>query len=399
MKLLVRTVLVWAMATFGLAPMLIAASAAAQPAAPNAASGASVPVALDWKPIAERVEAAARAEYATHPIGALSVGLIVRDAVVWTGHFGHVGGPESPAPTGSTVYRLGSITKNFTALMLIKLEQGDRCTFSDPIGKWVPEFSIIPNQPPSGTQPTLIQLATHTGGLAREPDDQKEEFGVGAAADWETTLSRMMPRIRFASDPGSGFNYSNVGYALLGSALGKAAGVPYTTYLVEQVLTPLGMSGTVFELTPELRARLAEGHLVGDRGAIDTELPSKEVDGRGYRVPNGGLFSTLDDMCRWTRFQMGDASQAVIDPDALADSQRRLIVVGPRLGGGYSVGVQVRRFGETVAFGHNGGVPGYQADFLFNPESRVGIVVLRSAMGDEFDSIAIMKPAILGVEE
>lgn len=368
----------------------------AQPSAPPAGTVAILPATLDWKPIAERVESAALGEYSKNPVGAVSVGLIAQNAVVWTRHFGHIAGPDSPAPNGSTVYRLGSITKNFTALMFIKLEQEDRCTYSDPIGKWVPEFSKVPNQPPSGTQPTLVQLATHTGGLAREPDDEKEEFDVGTVAEWENVLSRMVSKIRFGADPGSGFNYSNVGYVLLGSALGKAAAMPYTTYVVEKILKPLEMNDTVFELTPELRARMAVGHVVGDRGAIDTERPRKELDGRGYRVPNGGLFSTLDDMCRWTRLQMGDASQTVIDPKVLADSQRRLIIVGPKLGSGYGIGVQVRRFGETVVFGHNGGVPGYQADFLFNPETKVGIVILRSAVGDEFDSIAIMKSALLG---
>src|SRR5688500_8893906 len=117
---------VWTVASMICAPELTSAPAAARGSAPATAASAPARKAPDWKPIAARVEAAAHAAHAKHPVGALSVGLIVGDAVVWTGHYGHVAGPQSPPPDGSTVYRLGSVTKNFTALMLVKLEQEDR---------------------------------------------------------------------------------------------------------------------------------------------------------------------------------------------------------------------------------------------------------------------------------
>lgn len=355
------------------------------------AASVAEPPTNDWRPIADRVEAAARAEYDKNPHGALSVALIAQGKIVWTGHYGHVNGPESAAPTGTTLYRLGSITKSFTALMLLKLEGDDKCALSDPIGKYVPEFKSVPNQPPSGAQPTLIELATHTSGLAREPEAQ-DQFASGSVGEWEATLSRMIPNIRYAAEPGSVYNYSNVGYALLGSALAKAAGVSYTRYVSEQILKPLRMDDTVFELTPELRARLAIGHQF-QGGVDDTTLPAHELEGRGYRVPNGGLFSTLDDLARWTRFQMGDAGQTVFDPKELRAAQQRLITTRPNLDEGYGVGTQFKKFGETVVWGHNGGTPGYRSDFLFDPRARIGIVMLRSALGDTFDAQAILGSA------
>lgn len=379
---------------FGVLSCVLIASAswALQPAAQPSPAPASVSSGVgSWQTIAQGVESRASAEYAKHPVGALSVALIADDKIVWTGHYGNVSGPGSELPTGSTLYRIGSITKTFTALALLKLESEDRCAFSDPIGKYFPHFSEVPNQPPSGAQPTLIQLATHTSGLAREPEDG-DEFDIGPVAQWENVLVRMIPKIRFQAEPGSAFGYSNVGYALLGSAIGKAAGTPYITYVTEQILNPLGMNDTMFDLPDSARSRVAIGHDVQD-GVASTDVPERELAGRGFRVPNGALFSSLDDLARWTRFQMGDPSQSVFDPAALKAAQGRFIIAGPRLGSGYGIGIQVKRIGKATVMGHNGGTPGYRADFLFDPETKIGIVMLRSALGDDFDSDAILSKA------
>jgi CubicO group peptidase (beta-lactamase class C family) len=340
--------------------------------------------------VTARILASAEAEFGKCSVGALSIA-IVHGGASESRQFGHVDGKAGPAPTGSTVYRLGSVTKNFTALAFLKLEASDRCSFSDSVEKYVPEFAGIPSAPPSGAKVTLIQLATHTSGLAGDPEDA-EALQVGPVAEWVRTLLQAVPKTRFVADPGSLYSYSNVGYAFLGAALERAAEVPFTQYLTEQVLVPLEMRDTVFELTAEQRARLAPGWVISESGASTVES-ERELAGRGYRLPAGGLFSTLDDMTRWLRFQMGEPKPKVFEPKALANARRRFVTSGPKLASGYGIGVQLRRYGEAVVFGHSGGVPGYQAEMFFDPERKLGIVILRSAVFGEFDTDAILSAA------
>jgi len=343
--------------------------------------------------LAQRVASRAAAEFASSPVGALSVAVVADGRVIGTSHFGHADGEEGPVPTGATLYRIGSMTKTFTALMLLQLENNDRCYFSDPVERYLPQFADIPNPPPTRAKVTLIQLATHTAALAREPKDAAE-FESGPLSDWEQVLLRAVPKTSFIADPGSVYSYSNLGYAYLGLALGKAAGIPYTTYVTQNILQPLGMRETVFEVGEAMRPRLARGHVVAD-GVVSTQEPWREHAGRGYRVPNGGLYSTLDDMTRWLRFQMGEAAPGVFDPEALARAQRRITLSGPGLDDGYGIGLQTRRIGETVLFGHSGGVAGYQGEFFFEPRSKVGVVVLRSAIGGGIDIEAIVQSAFV----
>jgi CubicO group peptidase (beta-lactamase class C family) len=343
--------------------------------------------------LAQRVASRAAAEFAKSPVGAMSVAVVADGRVIGTRQFGHVDGEQGAAPTGATLYRIGSMTKTFTALMLLQLESNDRCNFSDPVEKFLPQFANIPNPPPSKAKVTLIQLATHTGALAREPKDAAE-FEVGPVSDWERILLRGVPKTSFIADPGSLYSYSNLGYAYLGAALGKAAGVPYVTYITQRILLPLGMRDSVFEVSPAMRVRLARGHVVTE-GTVSSREAEQEHAGRGYRVPNGGLYSTLDDMTRWLRFQMGEPAPTVFDKDALAEAQRRITLSGPRLRGGYGIGIQTRRIGELVLFGHSGGVAGYQGEFFFEPNSRIGVVVLRSAVGGAIDIEAIVDSAFV----
>ncbi|HEX5052061.1 MAG TPA: serine hydrolase domain-containing protein [Planctomycetota bacterium] len=340
--------------------------------------------------IAERVRGAAEAEFAKSPVGALSIALL-HDGQAGTLHLGHADGRQGPPPTGTTVYRLGSVTKNFTALMLLQLEAADRCRFSDPVERYLPEFAQIPSPPPSGAKVTLVQLATHTSGLVRDPEPA-EPFQLGPVAQWRTSLKGALLGTHYRADPGSTFSYSNIGYACLGAALEQIAGKPYATYMSERILQPLGMTDTVFELQPAQRARLAPGYTISHDGA-STDEAEAELAGRGYRLPVGGLFSTVDDMTRWLRFQMGEPAPDVFSAAALAAAQRRVVLSGPGLRSGYGIGVQLRRFGEVVVFGHSGGVPGYQAEMFFDPERHIGIVMLRSAVFGGFDSGAILAAA------
>jgi CubicO group peptidase (beta-lactamase class C family) len=221
-------------------------------------------------------------------------------------------------------------------------------------------------------------------GLAREPANSSTH-SRGSVSDWETLLIAALPDTRFELAPGSRYLYSNIGYAVLGAALARAAGMPYTQYVQQRILTPLNMQHTAFEPTDSMRPRIAKGYELSDTGRVSSELPSRQQDGRGFRIPNGGLYSTVGDVARFVAFELGNGPEAVLDPQVLRQTFERLSWNSAREESGYGIGMQIRRSGNLVAFGHDGIVPGYVANVRFDCASKTGVIVLRNVHGGRFE--------------
>src|SRR5262249_28891732 len=142
---------------------------------------------------------------------------------------------------------------------------------------YVPEITRIQN-PYAGAGPvTLIQLATHTSGLTGiDP-----LLPPGARLEWGQALVSVLPQVRFDSEPGTRYQYSNVGYAILGLALERAAAQPYLDYLSSQIFVPLGMADTAYYLTPEMASRSAKGYRLQDGAPVVARDPTRPEQMRG----------------------------------------------------------------------------------------------------------------------
>jgi CubicO group peptidase (beta-lactamase class C family) len=233
-----------------------------------------------------------------------------------------------------------------------------------------------------------MQLATMTAGLAVEPANLPK-YLVGPVARWEHTMIAALDETKYEYEPGTRFLYSNIGYAILGAALGRAATVPYTKHVQDRILTPLGMTRTAFEPNAVIESSIAKGYEIDDHGAVSFDTPQREHAGRGYKVPNGALYSTVVDLARFLAFQLGEGPSSVLERATLADVQTRVHSSGPRLGSGYGVGFQLTRRGEHVFLGHTGSVAGYTAQAYIHLPSKTGVIVLRNASGGKFDMSAL----------
>ena len=256
---------------------------------------------------------------------------------------------EDRRPT-RLVYRIGSITKMFTALMLEQLVEAGKVHLSDPVEKYFPEINTVLGRYPGAPPITLVQLATHTAGLSREPDNT-ETYLKGQVADWEKTLIAALPHTHYILEPGTRFSYSNIGYAILGAALERAAGESYVEYVSKHIFQPLGMTHTALERNPEMLAHLSKGYQLMGPKEVDAETAQREHEtGRGYKVPNGAIYTTV-------------VSQSAVPADI-------------DLSQGYGIGFQVERRENYVAFGHGGAVAGYTASLLMNRKAGIGVIVL-----------------------
>ena len=343
-----------------------------------------------WDRALDQVGARTEAEWNKAQIGSVTIGVVSDGQLTWSRSYGDADTEKKIAAGRDTVYRIGSITKQFTALMLLQLEQRGRAHPSDPVEKYFPEVNRLQDRFPGAPPITLQQLALHIAGIDREPDD--EVHLKGPVSDWERTLIAALPHTKYLYAPGKQFSYSNIGYAILGAALSRAAGQPYVEYVRQKIFIPLGMTHSGFEATPSIRKTLAKGYEV-DQGQIDSETPQRENDeGRGYKVPNGAIYTTVGDLARFVAFEMGHGPASVLQKGTLENNYKSVIPAYP--GQELGIGFFVHHDGDLEILGFSGGVAGYEALAYFNRPSHIGVILLKNSIGQPFDGFGITEYAI-----
>lgn len=329
----------------------------------------------------QQVESLVAGELAKDNLGSVTVGIISGPDLIWAKSFGLADMEQKIPATPDTVYRIGSITKQFTGLMLLQLLEAGKVHLSEPVEKFFPEINNTQGRKPWYPCPTFVQLATMTAGLDREPGGPPT-FLVGPVSEWEKILIAALPQVKYVSEPDTRYLYSNISYAVLGAALGRVASQPYTEYVREHILAPLGMTRTGFELDAEMRGKLAKGYDVGRDGKADPEGAARDqAVGRGYKIPNGGLYTTVKDLARFVSFQLGEGPDTVLSRKALVENMSRPIVAMLDLRAGYGIGFMVNRRRGLVIYGHAGEVAGYSAAAEFDRATGAGVVVLRNVGG------------------
>jgi CubicO group peptidase (beta-lactamase class C family) len=322
----------------------------------------------------------ASADFAKSAIGSVTIGVVSGNQLIWTKSYGDSDMEKHLPADQGTVYRIGSITKMFTAVMLEQLADAGKVHLSDPVEKYFPEVNTVQGRYSGAPPITLIQLATHTSGLGQEPDDMTR-YVKGPIADWEKTLIAALPHLHYVFEPGTRYAYSNIGYATLGAALSRAAGESYLQYLPKHIFEPLDMTHTALESNPEIQPHLSKGYLVA-KDKIDAGTPLREHQGRGYKVPNGAIYTTVGDLASFSSFLMGNGPTRVLKTASLEHYLHEVEVPSDmQLTYGYGLGFEVLRRDHYVAFGHSGDLPGYQAALYINREQGVGVIVLANAVG------------------
>jgi CubicO group peptidase (beta-lactamase class C family) len=341
----------------------------------------------------------AAGEFAESRMGSVTVGVVFGDKLSWTKSYGNADSESSLTASKDTVYRIGSITKMFTATMLEQLVEAGKVNLNDPVEKYFPEVNRVPKRYKDAPAITLLQLATHTSGLSREPD-HTATYVTGKPEDWKETLMAALPHVHYESKPGTRFLYSNIGYAILGAALEQAAAQPYLEYLPRDIFIPLGMTHTSLVLTPEIQLHVAKGYqkkaLLGTPTSAESDLENRA--GRGYKVPNGAIYTTVGDMAEFASFLMGKGPSDVLAPSRLllyqeqyvvstgAPVHLKMTVLGPAVQvrgiDGYGLGIMSIRRGKYTAEGHGGSVSGFSAGLYMNRSAGVAVIVLSNANGE-----------------
>jgi CubicO group peptidase (beta-lactamase class C family) len=301
--------------------------------------------------------------------GSISAAIIRKNKIIWSKAFGYADRANRILADTSTIYRAGSISKSFTAFLMMQLVEDRIIKLTDPVELYFPEIRKLIGYSDS-TRITFLQLASHTSGLSREP--QLNKANEGPIDDWEKKLVASIPTTHFESEPGTKFSYSNIGYGILGLALSRAAGKPFMQLIQERIFVPLKMKRSFYIIPDEFTAKLAVGMEGGPSDTIDIESPKAEHKGRGYKVPNGGIYSTPNDLAKFMISNLGFNS--ILERESLEMMQSEK---GPEPNK-YGLGLMVFHNDQVSIVGHNGQVLGYTSQFAFEKESKFGVILMRN---------------------
>ncbi|MEU5214794.1 serine hydrolase domain-containing protein [Streptomyces sp. NPDC020807] len=287
------------------------------------------------------------------------VGAVVRDgALVWSGSRSCVDGH---APDADTQYRIGSITKVFTAVLVMRLRDEGLLDLDDPLERHLKDTGV--------GEVTIAQLLAHSGGLAAETPGQWWERSSAAL---RPELSDVLGESPSLQTPGRRFHYSNPGYTLLGSLVEAVRGVGWEEALRREILDPLGMDRTTLDPV----APRAGGFAVHPWADVMMAEPSEDL---GLMAPAGQLWSTAADLARFAAF-LAAGDDRVLSAASVAEMRAPASPAGEGdWEGSYGLGLQLlRRDGRTLV-GHTGSLPGFVACLWVSVDDGLAGIALANA--------------------
>jgi len=328
-----------------------------------------------------RFEALIRAEVEDKQLPSLSYVLVDRDGIRAKGHVRR--SDLDHAMDDATEFRIGSITKTFTAICMMQLAEAGEVDLDADVATYIPHFKPInpfADAPggPFGSAVTVRKLMSHTAGMVREPKSGHYlDAHRPSLADTVDELASSMLKL----DPSMGtFSYSNAGIAVVGSIIERVTGKPFSEVLQQRILSPLGMDATSIQMTPEIARHVAPAIM----WSIDGDEPAPVFDLGGS--PAGNIFSTLDDMGRYAicllRGGFAPDGTSIVSPKSLAQMWE---VAGKREQGntfkGYGLGFGIGEVDGWKSVGHGGAVYGFATQLAVLPSAGVGVVTFSTLDG------------------
>jgi CubicO group peptidase (beta-lactamase class C family) len=285
-----------------------------------------------------------------------------------------------------SVFRIASMTKNFTAMAIMKLRDQGRLSLDSPAARYVPELQGLPYPTTDSPVITVRHLLSHSAGF---PEDNP--WGDRQLAETDATLARWMRAgFPFSQPPGMGYEYSNTGFAILGQVVARVSGMRARDYIDREILKPLGMTYTKWEASAVPGDRIARGY-----GRIDGQWVLEKPLADGAYGAMGGLYSSVPDLAKLVALYLsaypprdgddnGPIRRSSLREMQMPYSPYRSTALRPAVNaplalssGGYAFGLgasQTCRFAQSVS--HGGGLPGYGSQMRWLPEYGVGIVAL-----------------------
>ena len=314
--------------------------------------------------LAARIDSMASAALAQWPAVGLSIAVVRgRDTIVMKG-YGRADLENDVPASAQTVYRIGSITKQFTAVAMLQLLEQVKLSLDDTIQRLLPEYHA------QGHRVTIRQLLTHTSGIKSYTSLGPECARTMRLDMSHDSLVALFQDKPFDFEPGTKFLYNNSGFYLLGMIIERVSGTSYAAYLAQHEFAPLGLSSTLYCDDRPLLAHRAAGY-ERDSGRFVNASPLSMT--QPYSA--GALCSTVGDLVAWQRSLVAHrlisaTSTAMMSTSAtLSDGSAT----------GYGFGLGVGKLGDHRKTGHGGGINGFLTELDYYPDDSLTVVVLANS--------------------
>lgn len=288
--------------------------------------------------------------------------------------YGHVDARDPRPLTADTAFEIASVTKVLTALLLADMARRGEVSLDEPVSKLLPPGIRVPER--HGRSITLSDLATHTSGLPFMTGDVGTDDGPATQAAAAEHTKRFLSRLELTRDIGTQWDYSNVGYWLLGKALAARSGMDFERLLRARVLGPLGLKSTAITITSALKKRMAVGHDAALGAARGWSSQAAYAD----MGAAGGLVSTVRDLQTLLAAAMG------LEPTPLKASLDGMLATRrPMPGGEQGLGWILLGTGDDALVAHEGGSWGFASFVAWDRRSHTGVVVLANQVNGVAD--------------
>ncbi len=275
-----------------------------------------------------------------------------------------------------TKFRLGSITKQFTAASVLLLQERGKLTVADPVSKYVPDL------PASWQTITIAQLLHHTSGIASFTA-QKEYPGIEPFARKPVEILAMVRDLPLRFEPGSRFEYSNSGYVLLGQLIEQVSGESYGEFVGKNIFGPLGMHDSGYDWNATILPHRAAGYARHGKQLVNAGFINMSIPHAA-----GALYSTTHDLLRWN---LGLYEGKLLKPESL----KEMITPGLQR---YGYGVAVHDTSAGKEMRHDGGIEGFSTTLSYRLKDKVSVIALSNIEGTMLEPLSINLGAVAGGE-
>jgi CubicO group peptidase (beta-lactamase class C family) len=317
-----------------------------------------------------------KAQATEFDVPGVAVGVLLDGQEIYAAH--GVTSLSNPLPVDEkTLFSLGSVSKTFTATALMRLVAEGKVDLDAPVRRYVPELKLADEQ--TAAQITVLNLLNHTAGLDWNLIDDGE--GDRSLAG----LVAKLPQLPLIAPPGVRASYSQAGYNLAGRIIEKVTGLPFEQAMASLVLEPVGLADTVYGLSEVMVRKFAVGYNRGDDGEMRPARPwAGFKEGARGDNPGGGLASSVSDLLRWARFQLGDGEGVLPAAELHRMRERTVELRASSLGDGFGICWFLHDLDGLHGIGHGGSGNGQFAELLIVPERGFAVVSLANAGPDGY---------------
>jgi CubicO group peptidase (beta-lactamase class C family) len=319
-----------------------------------------------------------------HHYPGFAYGLVVDGQLVHAGAFGYTDVEKKTPATVHSLFRIASMTKSFTAMAILKLRDEGKLQLDDPASKYIPEMKGLHYLTADASPITIRNLLTHAAGF---PEDNP--WGDRQLQDSDAELMALVNKgISFSNVPGVAYEYSNLGFTLLGHIVSKVSGMPYEEYITKNILQPLGMNSTEWEYTKVPPQQLAHGYRW-----LNEQWVEQPMLHDGAYGAMGGLITSIQDFSKYMALHQtayppsNDKDNGFVKRSSLREMQHPWNISTLSSSYTYPSGrtcatVAAYCYGlrwmkdcdDRVYVGHSGGLPGFGSNWQILPEYGIGIV-------------------------